>query len=76
MLREQAEANSALHSTSNLLDLSYDGLQLLLSKDDVAFSEFELLQMTRRWCIKHECSTEDLFAYFDFSKLTDEQKQC
>ncbi|KAL8657463.1 MAG: hypothetical protein Q9226_001892 [Calogaya cf. arnoldii] len=75
VLREQAEAAStAGNGTSNLVDLSHDRLQLLLSRDDVAFSEFELLQMTMRWCTQHGQYLEDFFEYFDFGKLTDIQK--
>lgn len=75
ILREQiGTTSSAGNRTSSLVDMSCDRLQLLLSRDDVAFSEFELLQMTMRWCTQHGQSLEDFFEYFDFSKLTDVQK--
>ncbi|KAL8992132.1 MAG: hypothetical protein Q9169_007346, partial [Polycauliona sp. 2 TL-2023] len=75
VLREKiGTVSSASNRTSNLEDLSLDRLQLLLSRDDVAFSEFELLQMTMRWCMHHQRSMEEFFEYFDFSKLTDMQK--
>ena len=74
VLREQVGAISAGHGSSSMVDLSRERLQLLLSRDDVAFSEFELLQMAMRWCTKHDQFMEDFFEYFDFSKLTDEQK--
>lgn len=75
ILREQiGTTSSAGNRTSSLVDMSCDRLQLLLSPDDVAFSEFELLQMTMRWCTQHGQSLEDFFEYFDFSKLTDVQK--
>ncbi|KAL8688847.1 MAG: hypothetical protein Q9224_004784, partial [Gallowayella concinna] len=74
VLRDAAEGTSASHASAEVMDSSYDRLQLLLSRDSVAFSEFELLKMTMRWCLKHGQSMEELFEFFDFSKLTDEQK--
>ncbi|KAL8732802.1 MAG: hypothetical protein Q9181_003829 [Wetmoreana brouardii] len=74
VLRDLAGTYPSVHVAAQMVDVSYDRLQLLLSRDDVAFSEFELLQMTMRWCTKHRCSMEDFLEYFDFSKLTDEQK--
>ncbi|KAL9579667.1 MAG: hypothetical protein Q9203_006598, partial [Teloschistes exilis] len=74
VLRDFATTYVSRNVSTDLTDLSHDRLQLLLSRDDVAFSEFELLQMTMRWCTKHDWPMEDLFEYFDFSKLTDEQK--
>lgn len=74
VLRDFATTYVSKNVSADLTDLSHDRLQLLLSRDDVAFSEFELLQMTMRWCTKHDWPMEDLFEYFDFSKLTDEQK--
>ncbi|KAL8665418.1 MAG: hypothetical protein Q9202_002311 [Teloschistes flavicans] len=74
VLRDLATTQIPGHVSTDLTDLSYDRLQLLLSRDNVAFSEFELLQMTMRWCNKNDWSMEDLLEYFDFSKLSDEQK--
>lgn len=73
-LRELAGTSPSVHAAADLMDSSSDRLQLLLSRDDVAFSEFELLRMAMRWCTKHDRSMEDLMGYFDFSKLSDEQK--
>lgn len=58
VLHEQVGAISAGHGSSSMVDLSRERLQLLLSRDDVAFSEFELLQMAMRWCTKHDQSVE------------------
>lgn len=75
VLREEiGRSSSAGHGTSIMADTSYDRLQLILSRNDVAFSEFELLQMTLRWCTRHCQSLEEYFEYFDFSKLSDVQK--
>ncbi len=70
-----SSANSSANIlTTSLVDLSPGRLQLILSRDDVAFSEFELLQMTMPWCNHHRQSMDDYLEYFDFSKLTDAQK--
>lgn len=75
VLREEIGRSSSVgNGTSITADTSYDRLQLILSRNDVAFSEFELLQMTLRWCTRHCQSLEEYFEYFDFSKLTDVQK--
>ncbi|KAL8976626.1 MAG: hypothetical protein Q9205_007403 [Flavoplaca limonia] len=74
-LREQAGVTpSARSATLNPEEMSLDRLQLILGRDNVAFSEFELLKMTMRWCARNCQSMEEFFDYFDFSKLTDAQK--
>lgn len=75
ILREQAGVTPSARDTSlNPVEMSLDRLQLILGRDKVAFSEFELLQMTMRWCARNCQSMEEFFDYFDFSKLTDAQK--
>ena len=75
ILREQAGVTPSARNTSlNPVEMSLDRLQLILGRDNVAFSEFELLQMTMRWCARNCQSMEEFFDYFDFSKLTDAQK--
>lgn len=51
-----------------------DIMDMLLTRDKMVMSEFELLHATFRWCEQHDI---DIMAYshaFDFSALTDEQK--
>ncbi|KAL8896256.1 MAG: hypothetical protein Q9192_003192 [Flavoplaca navasiana] len=75
ILCEQAGVTPlARNATLNPVEMSLDRLYLILGRDDVAFSEFELLQMTMRWCARNFQSMEEFFDYFDFSKLTDAQK--
>ncbi|KAG7287377.1 hypothetical protein NEMBOFW57_006888 [Staphylotrichum longicolle] len=51
-----------------------DAIELLLSRDDIAMSEFELLCMTLRWCRKNGARLEDLLHLFDLNVLTSEEK--
>ena len=55
-------------------DYSYGALQLLLSRDDVAMSEFELLRLTYRWCLKNKAKLVDFLGFFDLTQLVDEEK--
>ena len=54
--------------------LPSDGLDLLLSKDSVAFSDFEMLKMTALWCLRHRASLQDYLHFFDFDQMSDEQR--
>ncbi|OBS20006.1 hypothetical protein FPOA_11728 [Fusarium poae] len=51
-----------------------DAIQLLLSREDVAISEFECVKLAYTWCIKNKTSFESLLHLFDFNVLTSEQK--
>lgn len=53
----------------------YDAVELLLSRENVAFSEFELLQMTARWCSMRNHPLTDFFGFFDFSQMSTEQQR-
>ena len=53
----------------------YDAVELLLSSKNVAFSEFELLQMTARWCSMNSYPLMDFFGFFDFSQMSTEQQR-
>lgn len=64
-------------ATDNYVDLDdypVDTLDLLLSRDSTAVSEFELIQLTLRWCDRHKTDFRDLMPFFDFSQLSDEQQ--
>lgn len=52
----------------------FDAIELLLSRDDIAMSEFELLCMTLRWCRKNGVRLEDLLHLFDLNVLTSEER--
>jgi len=58
---------------------SYDGynfgaMELLLSCDNVAMSEFELVQLTYRWCQQNKFDLMDFLHLFDINLLTAEEK--
>jgi regulator of nonsense transcripts 1 len=53
---------------------SVDALQMLLCREQMAMSEFEMVRMTWTWCRHVGESFSILLPYFDFSLLTDEQK--
>lgn len=55
-------------------DYSYTAMKLLLSRDDVAMSEFELLKLTYRWCLKNKASLVNFLGFFDLNQLDDENK--
>lgn len=53
---------------------SFDAMEMLLSRDDFAISEFELMQLTYNWCLRNGVSLEDFAQFFDFTLLTAEEK--
>ena len=53
---------------------SFDALQLLLSRGDLALSEFELVKLTHRWCVHNHSHLADFVEYFDFNQLNDDEK--
>jgi regulator of nonsense transcripts 1 len=52
----------------------FDAVELLLSREDIAISEYELLRMTLRWCRKNGARLEDLLHLFDLNVLTSEER--
>ena len=61
-------------SAMNLNGLPVDGIEVLLSRDKIAFSEFELFKMAAEWCIRNEAALKDVLDFFDFNQMSDEQK--
>jgi hypothetical protein len=53
---------------------NFDAMELLLSRSNVAMSEFELLKLTYRWCRRNSTPLEDFLYHFDLNLLTTEQK--
>ena len=49
-------------------------MELLLSRDDIAMSEFAFIKLAVRWCQKMSVPVESLIHLFDFNSLNDEQK--
>lgn len=51
-----------------------DAIQLLLTRDDIAVSEFECIKWAQTWCAKNKVSFDNLLHLFDFNVLTAEEK--
>lgn len=54
--------------------VTFDMMQLLLGKEENVMTEFELVKLTCRWCLRNRTSLVDFLEYFDFSQLSDEEK--
>lgn len=54
--------------------LSFDAVQLLMCRDDIAMSEFEAVQLAYRWCMKNDAVFPDFLDCFDFNQLNDNEK--
>ena len=59
---------------NDLIGYAYDAVELLLSRNNIAFSEFELLQLTARWSLKHGYHLRNFFEFFDFTQLSAEEQ--
>jgi len=59
---------------TSYVDYPIDVMDLLLSRDKLAISEFELLQLTLRWCDRNGADITEFAEFFDFSALNDEQQ--
>ena len=55
-------------------DYPIEALDVLLCNDHIAASEFELIQLTLRWCDKHNREFQNFVHNFDYSKLSDEEQ--
>ena len=74
-LHEDAKASMpSSHLTTKFSSLPIDGIEVLLCRDNVAFSEFELFKMTTEWCTRNETPLEEFLDYFDFNQMSDEEK--
>ena len=54
--------------------LTCDAMQLLLSREEFALKEFELVKLTYRWCLRNQARLVDFLEYFDFNRLGDEER--
>ena len=61
-------------SGMSLNGLPVDGIEILLSRDKIAFSEFELIKLAAEWCVRNDAALKDFLDYFDFNQMSDEQK--
>jgi hypothetical protein len=71
----QASADIILASQTMTLDVhdNPDIMDLLLTRDNVAISEFELLQIVIQWCDRRNIDVSAYFHLIDFGALSDEQ---
>jgi hypothetical protein len=61
---------------SQILDgFHFDAMELLLSRDNVALSEFELITLTQKWCLRNSANLTDFLEFFNLNLLTVEEKQ-
>lgn len=66
--------NSRQQNAIDCSGYTYSAMQLLLSRDDVAMSEFELLRLTYQWCTKNNYNLAEFLGFFDLAQLSDEER--
>lgn len=54
--------------------LGIDGIEILLSRDEIALSEFETFQMAYNWCTRNDTHIMTLLPFFDFNSMTTVEK--
>lgn len=64
----------ATKSHVGYMDYLIDAMDMLLNRDSIAVSEFELIQMTLRWCAKNNAAFSHFTSFFNFGLLSDEQQ--
>lgn len=72
--KQLIQDNQRLDRGKALDGYDFDAVQLLLAREDVAMSEFELICMTLRWCRRNDARLEDFLELFDLNVLTSEEK--
>ena len=74
-IHKAAETSLATARPLNDVDmLSAEGPGLFLSRDETAFSEFEMFKMTARWCDHNRAPLRDWLEFFDFNQMSDEER--
>jgi len=76
VLHEKASTNneSQLVEINEQDHYDFDDLQLLLSRQSLSLSEFELIRLTTKWCERAGEGFDRWVPFFNFSALSDEQK--
>ncbi|GAB1319470.1 hypothetical protein MFIFM68171_09680 [Madurella fahalii] len=72
--KQLIQDNQRLDRGKALDGYDFDAVQLLLAREDIAMSEFELICMTLRWCRRNGARLEDFLELFDLNVLTSEEK--
>ncbi|KAI1386231.1 RNA dependent RNA polymerase-domain-containing protein [Hypoxylon trugodes] len=70
--KQSIERNESL--TRDWNGLPFEVVELLLARDNIAMSEFELIRLTFKWCRKNDAPLEDFLDFFDFNVLAYEEK--
>lgn len=66
---------AAYHGQSQHWDgFTLDAMQLLLSREIFALTEFELVKLTYRWCLHNQTRLVEFLEYFDINRLSDDEK--
>lgn len=69
------EVIEAAHTEDvQIIGCPVDAMDLVLNKDRIATSEFDLIQLTLRWCRLNEQNFWNYAVHFDFGTLTDSQR--
>lgn len=58
----------------NFEGFTFNAMELLMTREDMAISEFELIKLTYRWCQKNGVNLSDFLHSFDFNVLDPEEK--
>ncbi|KAK0741405.1 RNA dependent RNA polymerase-domain-containing protein [Schizothecium vesticola] len=74
ILDELHEAAKKSQSDLYCGDYTPETIEVLLSRQDLLVSKFELIQLTWRWCCENSSALEDFVHFFDFTLLNAEQK--
>ena len=75
IVHQEAQATvSGLKLEEEVDVLSLQGLDSFLSRDDAAFSEFDLFKMTAIWCAHNGALLKSYLEYFDFDQMSDEER--
>ncbi|KAL2063554.1 hypothetical protein VTL71DRAFT_5359 [Oculimacula yallundae] len=58
----------------NIDGYDFDAVGLLLSRDEMAISEIELIRLTHRWCERNDSTLEEFLHFIDLNLLTAGEK--
>ncbi|EPE27935.1 P-loop containing nucleoside triphosphate hydrolase [Glarea lozoyensis ATCC 20868] len=61
-------------STFDYDGFTFDAMELLMARENMAISEFELIKLTYKWCRKNKTDLTEFLHLFDLNLLTAEEK--
>lgn len=62
------------NNAHDVQEYSFEALELLLERDDISISEFELVKLVSRWCGNNDTSLQEFLPYFDLNILAADEK--